>query len=103
MSKSNFFRRWFRLGGNRHGMSAHDMLLRGTSARLQVERLEDRVVMSADTLGPLASNLLVTTPTHVRPTLTALISDTTTGHSRVVAAEYFIDSPGPDGTGIALS
>jgi hypothetical protein len=59
-----------------------------------------------DTLGPLTSGVTASpNPTNgsVNVTLSASISDTTTGNHNVDAAEYFIDSVGANGSGLAMS
>jgi hypothetical protein len=59
-----------------------------------------------DTLGPLASNALVTpnpTAGTLGVTLTATLSDQTTGAATVVAGEYFSDTLGAPGTGVPFS
>ena len=54
-----------------------------------------------DATGPTTTDTTVTpTPTIVNPNLTANVADAL---STVVAAEYFIDTTGTDGTGIPLS
>ncbi len=51
-----------------------------------------------DTVGPVSSNLVAT-----GTTIAATISDATTGNHDVIAAEYFIDTAGAVGTGVAMS
>jgi hypothetical protein len=59
-----------------------------------------------DILGPLSSGVSASpNPTNgsVNVTLSASVSDSTTGNSNVSAAEYFIDTVGTNGAGIAMS
>ncbi len=59
-----------------------------------------------DTLGPLASGVAASpNPTNgsVNVTLSASISDSTTGNHNVDAAEYFFDTVGANGSGLAMS
>ena len=57
-----------------------------------------------DTLAPTTSGLTVTPGlTNVGPAIGASVSDTASGSSKIVAAEYFIDATGTPGTGTALS
>ena len=42
-------------------------------------------------------------PTNVAPTVTATVSDVSSGGSNVTAAEYFIDVVGANGTGTAMA
>ena len=59
-----------------------------------------------DTTGPVTSGVTASpNPTAgvTSVTLTATISDVTTGGSNIAAAEYFIDSPGIGGSGIPMS
>lgn len=59
-----------------------------------------------DTNGPLVSNFTITpNPTAGATTVSAAatVSDTGTGGSNVIAAEYFVDSSGTNDTGSALS
>jgi hypothetical protein len=64
---------------------------------------------SSDSLAPVASDLQIdslasaTVLTPSAPTLSAWIDDTGTGNTKVVAAEYFIDTVGTPGTGISLA
>lgn len=58
----------------------------------------DGTPSAADTVGPVSSFLVATANT-----IDASISDITTGNSNVTAAEYFLDSPGANGSGIAMS
>jgi hypothetical protein len=58
----------------------------------------DGVASPTDTVGPVSSNLVATTTS-----FTATVSDATTGGSDVVAAEYFLDSPGAPGTGTPMA
>jgi FtsP/CotA-like multicopper oxidase with cupredoxin domain len=54
----------------------------------------------ADTVGPITSSVALNTTSGV---LTASVSDATTGGANVTAAEYFIDTPGPAGTGVVMT
>ena len=76
---------------------------RGAFWRPLLEELEARNA-PADLTGPTAS-LLAVTPnlTRLAPTLTAQISDVGRGNSRINRAEYFIDTAGANGAGIAMS
>src|SRR5439155_3974197 len=57
-----------------------------------------------DSTGPLTSSETVSpTPTRTAPTVTASVSDTTTGNSNIAAAEYFIDGVGSNGSGTSMS
>jgi hypothetical protein len=64
---------------------------------------------SSDSLAPVASDAqidslsaaMVMAP--ASPTLSAWIDDTGSGNSKIVAAEYFIDTVGTPGTGIGLA
>ena len=59
-----------------------------------------------DLTGPVASGLVANpNPTAGASTvsLTASISDVTTGNSNVAAAEYFVDTAGANGTGTAMT
>ena len=57
-----------------------------------------------DMFGPTTSGLTVSpSPTSTPPAITATVSDANDGHSNVIAAEYFIDTTGANGTGIPLS
>jgi hypothetical protein len=62
-----------------------------------------------DTQGPTASLvkiadvLLPNVMTTAAPTISAWIDDTSTGNTKIVAAEYFIDSVGAPGTGVAMT
>ena len=61
---------------------------------------------SADDLGPVTSNVVADpNPTNGAAfvTLTADVSDATTGNSTIVAAEYFVDTIGADGSGTPMS
>jgi len=61
---------------------------------------------SADDLGPVTSNVTADpNPTNGANsvTLTADVSDSPTGNSNIVAAEYFVDTIGPDGSGTPMS
>ncbi|MBA7517227.1 hypothetical protein ES705_09280 [subsurface metagenome] len=61
---------------------------------------------SADNLGPMTSNVVAEpNPTNgaTSVTLTADVSDATTGNSNIVAAEYFVDNVEADGDGISMS
>lgn len=66
-------------------------------------------VTAADTTGPAASAATVTpattnhTPNTVTAAVAATVDDGATGGGVVDAAEYFIDSAGPDGTGTAMA
>ena len=60
---------------------------------------------SADDLDPVTSNVVADpNPTNgaTPVTLTADVSDTTTGNSNIAAAEYFVDDVGTDGTGTSM-
>jgi autotransporter-associated beta strand protein len=57
-----------------------------------------------DTVPPTASNLAVTPSlTNSAPSVSASLSDAAGGGSNIVAAEYFIDSAGPGGSGTSLA
>src|SRR5919198_2723677 len=59
---------------------------------------------AADSVGPVTSSVAARPPpTNSPPTVTASVSDATTGGSDVAGAEYFIDSVGSDGSGTAMS
>ncbi|HID93008.1 MAG TPA: hypothetical protein EYP60_02825, partial [bacterium (Candidatus Stahlbacteria)] len=61
---------------------------------------------SADDLGPVTSNVVTDpNPTNgaTSVTLTADVSDATTGNSNIAAAEYFVDAVGADGSGTPMS
>ena len=63
-------------------------------------------VLPGDTVGPVTSLLGVSpnpTDGSVDVTLTASVSDVTTGNSNIAAAEYFIDSAGANGSGTAMT
>ncbi|MCB4791531.1 MAG: DUF2271 domain-containing protein [Elusimicrobia bacterium] len=63
-------------------------------------------VSAADTAGPITSGQNITpnpTAGAASVTLTATVSDVTTGGANIAAAEYFIDTQGANGTGTALS
>jgi hypothetical protein len=58
------------------------------------------LMFKKDDLGPLTLSLSVTPdPSSSPPTIRAEVSDKPTGLSRVTKAVYFIDTPGPAGTG----
>ena len=66
--------------------------------------MSDFAVGEPDATGPIASDVAVSpTPTNVPPTVTASVSDATTGGGNIAAAEYFVDSVGSPGTGNAMS
>ncbi len=54
----------------------------------------------ADTVGPTTSAVALNVGTGL---LTAAVSDVATGNANVIAAEYFIDTPGATGTGAAMT
>ncbi len=57
-----------------------------------------------DTVGPTTSSLSVTpSPTNTPPNISASVSDASSGNSNVIAAEYFIDATGANGSGTALT
>ena len=59
-----------------------------------------------DLLGPVTSNVVAEpSPTNgaTLVTLTADVSDVTTGNSNIAEAEYFVDSVGADGSGTTMS
>jgi hypothetical protein len=57
-----------------------------------------------DTAGPTTSNVNVApSPAKKAPQVMAMIDDTATGKSNIVAAEYFIDAAGAPGTGAPMS
>jgi hypothetical protein len=57
-----------------------------------------------DTEGPVTLSLAVNpSQASTPPTITARVSDKGTGLSKVATAEYFIDTPGANGTGTALT
>ncbi len=57
-----------------------------------------------DTLGPVTSNVsVVPNPANTAPTLSATVSDATTGDNNVVAVEYFIDKAAAAGRGTAVA
>ena len=61
---------------------------------------------SADDLGPVTSDVVADpNPTNgaTSVTLTADVSDATTGNSTIVAAEYFVDTVGADGSGTPMN
>jgi len=61
---------------------------------------------SADDLGPVTSNVIAEpNPTNgaTSVTLTADVSDVTTGNSNIAAAEYFVGTVGADGSGTPMS
>jgi len=55
-----------------------------------------------DTIGPMTSGDPNPTNGADSVTLTASISDSTTGNSDIVTAEYFVDTVGADGTGTSV-
>jgi hypothetical protein len=62
---------------------------------------------STDTTGPSTSGVRIndgfgSVVTSTPPTVTAWVDDTSTGNNKIVAAEYFVDTVGPVGTGTAL-
>ncbi len=64
------------------------------------------IATRADSTGPVMSDVAVTpNPTDLSPApvVQALADDTATGGSAVVAAEAFVDSSGPSGTGLPLT
>jgi hypothetical protein len=61
---------------------------------------------NAEELGPLTSDVVAEpNPTNgaTSVTLTAYVSDATTGNSNIVRAEYFVDTVETDGTGTTMS
>ena len=62
------------------------------------------VTFVKDTLGPVTSSVKVApSPANAAPTLTAKIDDKPKGGGILAAAEYFIDAPGTDGSGTAIT
>src|SRR6516165_1254894 len=64
---------------------------------LILESLEDRVVPAGPTT---AITSLTPNPANTPPTVTATISET---GGKIAAAEFFIDTPGANGTGTAIT
>lgn len=62
-------------------------------------------IIVGDTTGPVTSGVSVSpNPANTTPTTAFTISDSTTGNSPVMAAEFFVDNPsGTSGTGTAIS
>jgi FtsP/CotA-like multicopper oxidase with cupredoxin domain len=63
-------------------------------------------ILHLDKLGPLTQGLALTpNPSNgsVNVVVSATGNDSTTGNSNVVAAEYFVDTAGADGTGTAMT
>jgi hypothetical protein len=61
------------------------------------------IIFHKDSVGPITSKLAVTpSPTSTPPTITGQVSDKGTGLSKILAAEYFIDTPGNPGTGTPM-
>ena len=63
------------------------------------------VAPAPDSSGPVVTGVSVTpdpTDLATAPVLRATADDSTAGGSAVVAAEAFVDVPGPDGTGLPL-
>ena len=56
-----------------------------------------------DSAGPVTTNVSVTPVYAAPPTVTATVSDGSTGGSFIDAAEFFIDSVGANGTGTAMN
>src|SRR5581483_7661982 len=62
------------------------------------------VSFTIDTVPPITSNVVVTPSTgYVTPTVTAMVASAVPVYPNIVAAEWFIDSPGAPGTGTAMS
>ena len=64
------------------------------------------VTAAPDTQGPVTYGIGMTpNPTEgaASVTLTATVDDTTMGNSNIAEAEYFVDSVGADGTGVAMN
>jgi hypothetical protein len=62
------------------------------------------VIFKMDNQGPITDQLTVTPKkTSTPPSISCRISDKTSGLSKVVAAEYFIDATGANGTGFAMT
>jgi hypothetical protein len=81
----------------------HTILVHAEDAKNQWSSLAS-VTFVKDTNGPVVSNLKVspTSTSTVAPTVTATVSDAATDNLNVVAAEYFIDKAGANGTGTAF-
>jgi len=78
-----------------------------TSARFRLDWIPAQVhytpAAPPDTTGPTTSSVAAASAGGGMVTLTATISDVGAGNSNVVAAEYFIDTLGPAGTGTPMS
>jgi len=77
-----------------------------TSGNEGEKSVEASGMTSADNLGPVTSDVVADpNPTNgaTLVTLTAKGDDSTTGNSNIVAAEYFVDTVGTDGSGTSMS
>jgi len=77
-----------------------------TSARFRLDWIAAQVYYTPaapDTAGPAALNVGAAAGVGPSVTLNATIDDTATGNSPIAGAEYFIDTLGASGTGVAMS
>jgi predicted Rdx family selenoprotein len=75
-----------------------------TTQATGVTAMSDFAIGEPDLTGPVTSSVsIVPTPTKTAPTVSAQVSDSTTGANNVTAAEYFIDVAGSPGTGTAMN
>jgi hypothetical protein len=59
---------------------------------------------TSDTTGPTTSAVKATpNPNYTPPTISAWVDDSLTGNTKIIAAEYFIDSVGAVGTGTPMT
>ena len=99
---ANFVVRRFS-GGNWNATTAGTRT--ATSTQITgVTSLSDFAIGEADATGPVTTDTDVSpSPTNTPPTVTASVSDATTGGGNISAAEYFIDSVGTPGSGNAMA